>query len=111
VRHPDPAIQVEALESPELSDEQLMVLADPSRDISVRFEVAVDSRPLSGLLTSDDPEPQVRALVSLRADTPETLRTELLADPAVVTARQQIETDPVMHDLFVRATGIGGGRS
>lgn len=105
VRHPDPAVQAEALEAPGLSDEQLLALAEPDRPLSVRYEVAVDRRPLSGLVASDDPDPAVRALVSLRADTPEALRTELLSDPAVVEARRRLASDPVLHGLFVRASG------
>lgn len=100
ISHPDPAVQAEALHSPALTDEQLAALADPCRDLSVRWQVAVDDRPLAGLLASDDPDPTVRALVAAHADTPEELRSELLADPEVASALSKLSADPVTGAMF-----------
>jgi len=100
ISHPDPAIQAEALRSPALTDEQLAALADPARDLSVRWQVAADSRPLAGLLASDDPDPTVRALVAAHPDTPEELRAELLADPEVASALSRISADTAVGAMF-----------
>lgn len=100
INHPDPAVQAEALRSPALTDEQLAALADPARDLSVRWQVAIDARPLAGLLAADDPDPTVRALVAAATDTPEKLRAELLADPEVASALARIAADPAVGAMF-----------
>ncbi len=99
IDHPDPAVQVQALQGPALTDEQLLALADPDRDFSVRFAVAIDHRPLAALYAADDPHPVMRVLVTGRDDCPAQLRDELLADPEVRALRQRIAASPLLAQL------------
>lgn len=106
ISDPDPAVQAEALDSPWLSHEQLLTLADPSRPASVRIEVAADARPLSGLLAADDPDPAVRAVVASRSDVPAPLRSELLSDTQVASAVSILDSDLVLSgSLLARRMG------
>lgn len=100
IDNPDPAVQAQALAYENLSDEQLLLLSDPTRDLSVRWMVATDPRALAGLLAADDPDPRVRALVASRPDTPETLRSELLADPEVSKIASKVPSDPLAEGVL-----------
>lgn len=87
------------LADPALTDERLAELANPCQPDALRWAVAADPRPLSGLLTSDDPDPSVRAVVALREDMPASLRDELLSDPEVAAAAAAIKADPIARGL------------